>query len=147
MNKFWVCCMRRFSVAVWDGNFIGGNGKLTTQSGTLASMPYVPIINQARMGTNPEELFAASLATCFCMVLIHALNEDGFLAKRIEAKVEIELNSDTRSITDAFLHLKANIQNITNKQLDQYVTKAALNCPINRSILAELHCTYDLYDL
>ncbi len=110
-------------------------------------MPYVPVVNQARMGTNPEELFAASLVSCFCMVLIHSLNEDGILAKRIEAKVEIELNSETRSITDAFLHLKANVHDISYKQFDEYVKKAAMNCPINRSIISELHCTYDLFNL
>ena len=139
--------MGRFSVAVWDGDFIEGKGRLTTQSGVLSNLPYIPILDRARSGTNPEELFAASLATCICMVLTHILNESRYRVKRVEAKVDVELNTDTRSITEVYLHLKANIQDITSKQLDEYIKKAVMNCPINRSIIADLHYTYDLYSL
>ena len=139
--------MRRFATAVWDGDLVQGKGRLTSQSGVLSNTPYVPIFDRVRTGTNPEELLASALATCFCMVLINLLNDGGFSVNRIEARVETELDSNAKAITEAFLHLKAFIPNINHSQLDEYVAAAAKSCPINRSIITELVCTYDLYNV
>ena len=139
--------MRRFAVAIWDGDLVQGKGRLTSQSGVLSNTPYVPIFDRVRTGTNPEELLASALATCFCMVLINLLNDGGFSVNRIEAKVETELDSSAKAITHAFLHLKAFIPDISHDELDEYIKAAAADCPINRSIIAELDCTYDLYNV
>ena len=139
--------MKRYAVAVWDGNLIEGKGRLNSQSGVLSNTPYVPIFFFFFTGTNPEELLASALSSCFCMVLINLLNIDGFIVRRIEAKVETELDPKTKAITEAFLNVKAFIPNITDKQLEEYIETAAENCPIRRSIIAELICSHELYNI
>ena len=75
--------MQRTASARWQGGAQDGSGTLTTQSGTLADVPFT---FKARFGdgkgTNPEELIAVAHAGCFSMALSFALGNAGYAPQR-----------------------------------------------------------------
>ena len=85
--------MQRKATARWQGTAKDGTGTLSTQSGTLADVPYT---FKARFGdgkgTNPEELIAAAHAGCFTMALSFALNNQGFTAEAIETEAQLTMD-------------------------------------------------------
>ena len=74
--------MKRKINAIWSGDGLEGTGILTAQSGAFNNMPYSFKTrfknDDGQLGTNPEELLAASLAGCFNMKLSFVLNEANF---------------------------------------------------------------------
>ena len=62
--------MNRIAAALWKGNLQEGEGTLSTESGVLAETQYSFRTRFAEgLGTNPDELIAASLGGCFSMAL------------------------------------------------------------------------------
>src|ERR1700726_1490333 len=77
--------MNRNASAVWKGTLHEGDGKLTTESGVLSKTQYSYRTSFAEgIGTNPDELIAASLGGCFSMALSNELGLSGFHPERIE---------------------------------------------------------------
>jgi len=77
--------MNRIAAALWKGNLQEGEGTLTTESGVLAETQYSFRTRFAEgLGTNPDELIAASLGGCFSMALSNELGLCGFHPQRIE---------------------------------------------------------------
>src|ERR1700682_884537 len=77
--------MNRNASAVWKGALHGGEGKLTTESGVLSGTQYSYRKSFVEgIGTNPDELIAASLGGCFSMALSNELGLSGFHPESIE---------------------------------------------------------------
>src|ERR1700737_3821720 len=77
--------MNRNASAVWKGNLHEGEGTLTTESGVLSKTQYSFGTSFVEgIGTNPDELIAASLSGCFTMALSSELGLFGFHPERIE---------------------------------------------------------------
>ena len=77
--------MDRNASALWKGNLHEGEGTLTTESGVLSETQYSFRTRFAEgLGTNPDELIAASLGGCFSMALSNELGLCGFHPQRIE---------------------------------------------------------------
>src|ERR1051326_5799169 len=77
--------MNRNAAALWKGNLLEGEGTLTTESGVLSQTQYSYRTRFAEgIGTNPDELIAASLSGCFSMALSNELALYGFHPKSIE---------------------------------------------------------------
>src|SRR5437762_12766784 len=77
--------MHREASAVWTGSLREGAGTITTESGVLSETQYSYRTRFAEgIGTNPDELIAASLGGCFSMALSNELGQSGFHPQRIE---------------------------------------------------------------
>jgi len=77
--------MHREASVVWEGNLRDGTGRITTESGVLSDTRYSFRTRFAEgIGTNPDELIAASLGGCFAMALANELGLSGFHPQRIE---------------------------------------------------------------
>ena len=60
--------MDRKASVVWEGTLREGAGTITTESGVLSNTQYSFGARFAEgIGTNPDELIAASLGGCFSM--------------------------------------------------------------------------------
>jgi lipoyl-dependent peroxiredoxin len=129
--------MKRNATAVWLGTGKEGKGTVTTQSKLLtnAAYSYVSRFEQG-IGTNPEELVAAAHAGCFSMKLAFNIDAAGFVADRIETTCTVSLEEG--SIKKSHLKLKAEVKGITTEKFDELVKDAELNCPISKSINAEI---------
>jgi osmotically inducible protein OsmC len=129
--------MRRHATAVWHGTGKEGAGNLTTQSNVLTKSNYTYKTRfEEDPGTNPEELVAAAHAGCFSMKLAFVLNAAGFTADEIETRCDITLGKE--AITHSHLTVSAKVPGIDKQKLNECAEEARKNCPISRSLNAEI---------
>jgi len=129
--------MKRNATAVWLGTGKEGKGNLTTQSNVLTNTAYSYKSRfEQGIGTNPEELVAAAHAGCFSMKLAFNIDEAGFLADKLETNCVVTLEDGW--IKTSHLTVKAKISGISKEKFDAAVKDAEKNCPISKSIKAEI---------
>jgi OsmC subfamily peroxiredoxin len=91
--------MNRNASAVWKGSLHEGEGTLTTESGVLSETQYSYRNSFVDgIGTNPDELIAASLGGCFSMALSNELGLAGFHPQRIETTATATLEDLGRGL-------------------------------------------------
>lgn len=129
--------MKRKATAVWQGSGKEGKGHVTTQSSVLNKTQYSFSSRFAEgTGTNPEELVAAAHAGCFVMKLSFILGEAGFTPDELSAVCTITLGDG--AITEAHLDLKGKVPNITPEKFKACAEDAKKNCPISKSLNANI---------
>jgi osmotically inducible protein OsmC len=129
------CHMNRNASAVWKGTLHGGEGKLTTESGVLSDTQYSFRTRFAEgIGTNPDELIAASLGGCFSMALSNELGLSGFHPERIEttATATLEDLAAGWTLTHVQLDVHANVPDASQARFMDAALAAKTKCPIAR---------------
>ncbi len=131
--------MDRSASAVWHGGLKDGNGKISTQSGTLKDTQYSFSTRfENGVGTNPEELIAAAHAGCFSMALSGQLTGAELPPTSIETTAVVTLEKTDAGFTVTKIHLttKATVPGIDKAKFDELATKAKEGCPISRLLKA-----------
>ncbi len=127
--------MDRNASAVWQGNLHGGEGTLTTESGVLSETQYSYGTSFSEgIGTNPDELIAASLSGCFTMALSNELVLRGFHPERIETRATAILEDLAAgwTVTHVQLDVHANVRNTSQACFMEAAIAAKTNSPIAR---------------
>ena len=126
--------------AIWEGDGADGTGFLTAQSGAFNKMPYSFKTrfknDDGKLGTNPEELIAASLAGCFNMKLGFVLNESNFNPTKLNT--DAELIFEDGKIISVNLNLKGEVANISSEKFIELANEAKNNCPISGVLNCEI---------
>jgi len=110
---------------------------LTTESGVLSKTQYSQRTEFAEgIGTNPDELIAASLSGCFSMALSRELGLGGFHPERIEttATATLEDLAAGWTITRMQLDVHASVPDATQARFMDAAMAARTNCPIARAL-------------
>lgn len=129
--------MKRKATAVWQGSGKEGKGHVTTQSSVLKQNQYSYNSRFAEgTGTNPEELVAAAHAGCFAMKLSFVLGEAGFTADELTAECTITLGDGV--ITESLLSVKGKVPKISREKFQECAEEAKKNCPISKSLNANI---------
>lgn len=139
--------MERKASAVWKGSLREGNGTISTESGALDSIQYSFRTRFAYgMGTNPDELIAASLGGCFSMALSHELGLSGFHAQRIDttAVATLEELQGGWTMTRIQLDVRAKVPGATQIHFIDAALAAKTQCPIARLLNANISMTATL---
>jgi osmotically inducible protein OsmC len=128
--------MKRTANAQWNGDLKVGHGTLTTQSQVLNQAQYSFNTRFADgIGTNPEELLAASHAGCFTMATAYALQQKGFLPGQLNTKATATLDMATSSISVVELQLDATvIEGLSAEEFEAIATEAKKNCVISKAL-------------
>ncbi|MCI0510743.1 osmotically inducible protein OsmC [Chromohalobacter marismortui] len=127
--------------AHWQGSLKRGKGTVSTQSGALKDNPYgFNTRFEGEPGTNPEELIAASHASCYSMALSMILGEAGHDPDdvRTEATVTLDQDDSGFKITRVHLVTRAKVPGIDQSSFDDAAQKAKEGCPISRVLNAEI---------
>ncbi|GAB3351287.1 OsmC family protein [Chromohalobacter beijerinckii] len=127
--------------AHWQGSLKRGKGTVSTQSGALKDNPYgFNTRFEGEPGTNPEELIAASHASCYSMALSMILGEAGHDPDdvRTEATVTLDQDDSGFKITKVHLVTRAKVPGIDQSSFDDAAQKAKEGCPISRVLNAEI---------
>ncbi len=127
--------MNRKAFIVWNGALREGTGTMTTDSGVLAETQYSFRTRFAGgVGTNPDELIAASLGGCFSMALSNELGLSGFHPERIEttATATLEDLAAGWTITRIQLDVRATVPDVSQPAFMDAALLAKRNCPIGR---------------
>lgn len=131
--------MKRRATAVWSGTVKEGKGKISSQSKVLDSSPYSFHTRfEDGKGTNPDELLAASHASCFVMALSMILGESGFTPDSLEATAVVTMDTDKLELTESHLKLKARIPKIDSEKFLECANAAKENCPISKALSVKI---------
>ena len=139
--------MNRNASAVWKGNLHQGEGTLTTESGVLSETQYSHGTSFLEgIGTNPDELIAASLSGCFTMALSSELGRCGFHPERIEttATATLEDLAAGWTVTRMQLDVRANVPDASQARFIDAAIAAKTNCPIARLLKTNISMTATL---
>lgn len=127
--------MNRRGNAEWKGDLKGGNGTVSTESGTLnnASYSFAKRFGD-EPGTNPEELLAAAHAACFSMAFSAQLGEMGLTPEyvRTKATATLEKTDGGFGITKVHLETRAKVPNADQSQFNQAANNAKAGCPVSK---------------
>ncbi len=128
--------MKRSSKAHWNGDLSTGHGELTTDSLVLNKTGYSFNTRFADgVGTNPEELLAASHAGCFTMALAYALSQAGLKVNDLDTTAVVIVDMSKSSITDIELTLDAApIDGLSEEGFLQYAIGAKQNCLLSKAL-------------
>ena len=133
--------MQRTASARWQGGAQDGSGTLTTQSGTLADVPFT---FKARFGdgkgTNPEELIAVAHAGCFSMALSFALGNGGFAPQSIDTRAALTLEKQESGFAITAIHLttRAHVPGIDSAKFLEIANGAKAGCPVSKVLKATI---------
>ena len=133
--------MQRTASARWQGGAQDGSGTLTTQSGTLADVPFT---FKARFGdgkgTNPEELIAVAHAGCFSMALSFALGNAGYAPQSIETQAALTLEKQESGFAITAIHLttRARVPGIDAAKFHEIANGAKVGCPVSKVLKATI---------
>ena len=95
--------MDRKASVVWNGTLREGTGTLSTESGVLNNTQYSFRTRFLQgIGTNPDELIAASLGGCFSMALSNELGLSGFHPQRMVGAVPVSSREGHQTIAPLF---------------------------------------------
>ena len=134
--------MKRKATAVWQGSGKEGKGVVSTQSGVLNKNQYSFNSRFAEgTGTNPEELIAAAHAGCFAMKLSFILGEAGYTPDELNAECTITLGEG--AITASHLNVKGKVPNISAEKFRECAEDAKKQCPISKSLNANMNITLE----
>ena len=134
----WRCpssTMNRNASSIWTGNLQAGEGTLTTESGVLSETQYSHGKTFPEgIGTNPDELMAASLSGCFSMALSRELGLSGFHPERIEtlATATLEDLAAGWTVTQMQLDVHASVPDASQASFIDAALAARSNCPMAR---------------
>lgn len=135
--------IKRTATARWEGSGKTGVGTMATQSTVLHDTQYSYNTRfEDGIGTNPEELVGAAHAGCFSMKLAFVLQAAGLTADSIDTKATVVLEGGV--ISDVHLETSVKIAGVTQAQLEEYTADAKANCPISKSLTANITLTTTL---
>ena len=131
--------MVRKASAVWNGSLKEGKGTISTESKALSNAQYSFSTRfENGIGTNPEELVAASHAGCFSMALSAQLGNAGITPESIETTAAVTLEKTDAGFTVTKIHLDvtAKIPGVDAAAFQKAANDAKTGCPISRLLKA-----------
>jgi lipoyl-dependent peroxiredoxin len=114
---------------------------MSTESGVLFNTPYSFRTRfDEGIGTNPDELIAASLGGCFSMALSNELELAGLHSERIEttATATLEELPAGWTLTRVQLDVRAKVPHATQSLFIDAALAAKTNCPVARLLKANI---------
>jgi len=126
--------MTKKAWAVWKGGIKSGGGTFSTDTGVLDAAPFGYSARfEDGKGTNPEELIAAALTSCFSMTFSRMLGEAGLTPEKIEARADVTLENigAILKITAIHLTVSARIPGTDNAKFQHIANMAKTGCPVS----------------
>lgn len=142
--------MQRTATAVWHGAGKEGSGTVETQSGALRANPFSAKARfedeEGRSGTNPEELIAAALASCYSMQTAFLLANAGMPAEELRTHANLTMKPvDGRpTILSIALTLDGKVPGANEADFKRIAEEAKAVCPVSRVLNAEITLTANL---
>jgi osmotically inducible protein OsmC len=126
--------------AIWQGGHRRGGGVITTPSAVLQREAYTFGRAVARSGTSPPELIAAAHAGSFSMTLANELGEAGYRPRQIDTTATVTMEDIAAGWTMTQIHLDvvATVPKVAQCDFVDAALRAKANCPISRSLNANI---------
>jgi lipoyl-dependent peroxiredoxin len=123
----------RNASATWEGGLKGGKGNFKAESGVSGAYSFGSRFENAKQ-SNPEELLAAALASCYSMALSVGLEKNGTPPTRIETSVACTIDKvgDGFKITKMHLTVRGKAPNVDAATFDKLAKATKDGCPVSQ---------------
>ena len=123
----------RKSSAAWEGGLKGGKGSFKGESGLSGSYSFGSRFENAPQ-SNPEELLAAALASCYSMALSVGLEKNGTPPTRIATDVACTIDKvgEGFKITKMHLTVRGKVPNVDAATFDKLAQATKDGCPVSQ---------------
>ena len=122
----------------WQGRGKEGQGRISTESGTLkdANYGFSTRFEEDRRGTNPEELIAAAHAACFSMAFSFACDKAGLATTDVDTKASVRLSKQGEGfvIDRIALTLQATVPGIDEAKFQEIAAATKRDCPLSKAL-------------
>jgi osmotically inducible protein OsmC len=131
--------MQSRSTAEWQGDLMSGQGKTSAGSGIFkdAKLTWKARTEGVAGATTPEELLAASHASCFSMALSHALAQGGHPATRLQTTCVVEFGPKQGGgfeVRSSALGVNGWVPGIDAAGFEKAAEGAKTGCPISSAL-------------
>ncbi len=131
--------MRRSATAIWKGGADFGEGTISTATGAIERMMYLPRYTPAsgtETCTSPGELLAAAAAASVARWLAHELGDKGVKPQQIQATATLSTDDTPAGyvITGIHIEVGAQIEPQDAKLLQQAAERARADSPVSRAL-------------
>ncbi|SEH41432.1 OsmC family peroxiredoxin [Magnetospirillum fulvum] len=122
----------------WEGQGKGGQGVISTETGTLNRIPYgfANRFENDRRGTNPEEILGAAHAACFTMAFSFAAEKAGLVISEVDTSASVRLvtQGEGFAIDRIALTLIATGTGIDKAKFQEVAAGAKRDCPLSKAL-------------
>ena len=129
----------RTATVTWNGDLASGSGSVT--AGTTGLFQDLPVSWASRTEepdgrTSPEELLAASHASCFAMAFSAGLARAGTPPEHlhVEAEVAFDKVGDAWTVVSSRLIVVGHVDGISPEEFEAAANDAKDGCPISRAL-------------
>ena len=139
--------VNRKASVIWKGSLREGTGTMSTESGVLMDTQYSFRTRfENGIGTNPDELIAASLCGCFSMALSNELGLSGLHPQRIDTTAVATLKELKAgwTLTRIDLEVRAKVPKETQNDFIDAALAAKTKCPVARLLNTNICMTATL---
>jgi lipoyl-dependent peroxiredoxin len=128
--------MESRATATWEGDLMNGHGTTSAASGVFkgANLSWKARTEGVAAHTTPEELLAASHASCFSMALSHALAQTGKPATKLETSCFVTFGPKSGGgfeVKSSKLTVKGWVPGLDPTKFNELVEGAKNGCPIS----------------
>ncbi len=143
-----MATLSRQAVLEWNGDVMDGAGQVTAGTGAFAVPATFPsTAGEAAGKTTPEELLAASHATCYGIGLRSLIGRHGGRAKRVAVTATITAEKGPHGIRIQSSHLSGEVESlegIDHAQLQEIARETRDRCTISIALEGTVAITYDI---
>jgi len=122
----------------WEGQGKKGLGTISTETGALKQYPYgfASRFEDARTGTNPEEILAAAHAACFTMAFSFACDKAGLATTDVDTTASVRLSKQGEGfvIDRIALTMQATVPGIDDATFQEIAAAAKRDCPLSKAL-------------
>ena len=122
----------------WEGQGKKGLGTISTETGALKQYPYgfASRFEDARPGTNPEEILAAAHAACFTMAYSFACDKAGLATTDVDTTASVRLSKQGEgfAIDRIALTMQAMVPGIDDATFQEIAAVAKRDCPLSKAL-------------
>ena len=132
------------ATTVWQGDLASGNGIATAASGAIPDLEvtWPARVERTAGTTSPEELLAASHASCYCMALAHVLGQAGNLPEQIETTATVEFVAG-EGVKSSHLAVTGKVPGLDQAGFESVTAEAHENCPISGALRGNVEMSVD----
>ena len=127
---------RRRADIEWRGTLDEGEGSFTVGDWMLGEVPVTWIERTSRIenSTSPEELMAASHASCYAMALSNVLAEGGNTAEELDVSATCTLDMGSLKITTVVLDVRGRVPGLDEEGFRSATEEAEQACPVSNAL-------------
>ncbi|HEX7124250.1 MAG TPA: OsmC family peroxiredoxin [Thermodesulfobacteriota bacterium] len=129
----------RRAEAVWEGDLLSGKGRVSARSSgifTDQAVTWASRTEEPNGRTSPEELLAASHASCFAMALSAGLAKARTPAERLEVRAAVTFDKVDQGfkVASSALEVTGRVPGIDQAAFARAAEEAKDGCPISQAL-------------